>query len=141
MIKGSDIEFYADNFKIIGIVSSLKGYKIAWILNNLLNIQLKKEDNLLIKLINNESLSVSYFNYKLKNKYIRLISNKLNIINNKKSHLITSLSKFDYLIQYSENFFEFESFNIINEIKRDNRIQFANFVDINKLKEKYLLYI
>ena len=141
MIKGSDIEFYADNFKIIGIVSSLKGYKIAWILNNLLNIQLKKEDNLLIKLINNEYLSVSYFNYKLKNKYIRLISNKLNIINNKKSHLITSLSKFDYLIQYSENFFEFESFNIINEIKRDNRIQFANFVDINKLKEKYLLYI
>ena len=141
MIKGSNIEFYADNFKIIGIVSSLKGYKIAWILNNLFNIQLKKEDNLLIELINNESLSVSYFNYKLKNKYIRLISNKLNIINNKKSHLITSLSKFDYLIQYSENFFEFESFNIINEIKRDNRIQFANFVDINKLKEKYLLYI
>ena len=141
MIKGSNIEFYADNFKIIGIVSSLKGYKIAWILNNLFNIKLKKEDNLLIELINNESLSVSYFSYKLKNKYIRLISNKLKIINNKKSHLITSLSKFDYLIQYSENFFEFESFNIINEIKRDNRIQFANFVDINKLKEKYLLYI
>ena len=38
-------------------------------------------------------------------------------------------------------FFEFESFNIINELKRDNRIQFANFVDVNKLKEKYMLYI
>jgi len=41
----------------------------------------------------------------------------------------------------SVNFFEFESFNIINELKRDNRIQFANFVDVNKLKEKYMLYI
>ena len=43
--------------------------------------------------------------------------------------------------QFSVNFFEFESFNIINELKRDNRIQFANFVDINKLKENYMFYI
>ena len=43
--------------------------------------------------------------------------------------------------QFSVNFFEFESFNIINELKRDNHIQFANFVDINKLKENYMFYI
>ena len=54
---------------------------------------------------------------------------------------ISKLSKFDYFLQFSVNFFEFESFNIINELKRDNRIQFANFVDVNKLKEKYMLYI
>ena len=142
MIKGSNIEFYADKFELIGLVSSIKEYKIAWILNNSLNIQLKKEDDILIDLINNDQLSVSNFNYKLKKKYIRLISNKLNMNNNNsKSHFISSLSKFDYLLQFSENFFEFESFNIINELKRDNHIQFANFVDANKLKEKYLLYI
>ena len=141
MIKSSNIEFYADKFEVIGLVSSLKDYKIAWKLNNSLNIQLIKEDNILIELINNEHLSVSNFYFKSKNNYIRLISNKLNMNNNNsKSHFISTLSKFDYLMQFSENFFEFESFNIIDELKRDNHIQFANFVDINKLKEKYLLY-
>ena len=140
-IKRSKIEFYIDDFKVVGIVSNSKEYKIAWILNNLLNINLKKNDNILIKLINNQSISVSCLNYKDKKKYIRLLKNKLNNKENVKPHFIPSLSKFDYLLQFSDNFFEFESFNIINELKRDNRIQFANFVDINKLKENYMLYI
>ena len=76
-----------------------------------------------------------------KKKYIRLLTNRLNNKENVKSHFISKLSKFDYFLQFSVNFFEFESFNIINELKRDNRIQFANFVDVNKLKEKYMLYI
>ena len=40
MIKGSNIEFYADKFEVIGLVSSIKEYKIAWILNNSLNIHI-----------------------------------------------------------------------------------------------------
>ncbi|MEO2084102.1 MAG: IPExxxVDY family protein [Marinoscillum sp.] len=140
-IKRSNIEFYADDFKVVGIVSNSKEYKIAWILNNLLNINLKKSDNILIKLINNKSISVSCLNYKDKKKYIRLLTNRLNNKENVKSYFISKLLKFDYLLQYSVNFFEFESFNIINELKRDNGIQFANFVDVNKLKEKYMLFI
>ena len=140
-IKRSNIEFYADDFKVVGIVSNSKEYKIAWILNNLLNINLIKSDNILIKLINNQLISVSCLNYKDKKKYIRLLTNRLNNKENVKSHFISKLSKFDYFLQFSVNFFEFESFNIINELKRDNRIQFANFVDVNKLKEKYMLYI
>ena len=140
-VKRSKIEFYIDDFKVVGIVSNSKEYKIAWILNNLLNINLKKNDNILIKLINNQSISASCLNYKDKKKYIRLLKNKLNNKENVKPYFIPSLSKFDYLLQFSVNFFEFESFNIINELKRDNRIQFANFVDVNKLKENYMLYI
>ena len=41
-IKRSNIEFYADDFKVVGIVSNSKEYKIAWILNNLLNINFAK---------------------------------------------------------------------------------------------------
>ena len=78
--------------------------------------------------------------FKKNKNYIRLISNKLEN-NIAKTHLISSLSTFDYLIQYSENFFEFESFDIINKLKTNNLIQFANFVDIKLIKEKYLLYL
>jgi len=125
-----------EHYSLIGIVSTCKEYKLAWILNNILDISLAKEKDEKINLINDESIHVSHFIYKRKKKYLRLISNKTS-----KSNLITSLSNFDYLIQFSPNLFEFNSFDIINKLKSDNLIQFANFVDTKLIKEKYLLYI
>ena len=125
-----------ENYSLIGIVSTCKEYKLAWILNNILDISLAKEKDEKINLINNESIDVSHFLYRRKKMYLRLISNKT-----VKSHLIASLSNFDYLIQFSPNLFEFSSFDIINKLKSNNLIQFANFVDTKLIKEKYLLYI
>lgn len=125
-----------ENYSLIGIVSTCKEYKLAWILNNILDISLAKEKDEKINLINNELIYVSHFLYKRKKMYLRLISNKTT-----KSHLITSLSNFDYLVQFSPNLFEFSSFDIINKLKSNNLIQFANFVDTKLIKEKYLLYI
>ena len=125
-----------ENYSLIGIVSTCKEYKLAWMLNNILDISLAKEKDEKINLINNELIYVSHFLYKRKKMYLRLISNKTT-----KSHLITSLSNFDYLVQFSPNLFEFSSFDIINKLKSNNLIQFANFVDTKLIKEKYLLYI
>tara|TARA_B100001559_G_scaffold23146_1_gene18653 strand:- start:488 stop:904 length:417 start_codon:yes stop_codon:yes gene_type:complete len=125
-----------EHYSLIGIVSTCKEYKLAWILNNILDISLAKEKDEKINLINNELIYVSHFLYKRKKMYLRLISNKTT-----KSHLITSLSNFDYLVQFSPNLFEFSSFDIINKLKSNNLIQFANFVDTKLIKEKYLLYI
>ena len=125
-----------EHYSLIGIVSTCKEYKLAWILNNILDISLAKENDEKINLINNELIYVSHFLYKRKKMYLRLISNKTT-----KSHLITSLSNFDYLVQFSPNLFEFSSFDIINKLKSNNLIQFANFVDMKLIKEKYLLYI
>jgi len=123
-------------YSLIGVVSTCKEYKLAWLLNNILDISLAKEKDEKINLINNELIYVSHFLYKRKKMYLRLISNKTT-----KSHLITSLSNFDYLVQFSPNLFEFNSFDIINKLKSNNLIQFANFVDTKLIKEKYLLYI
>ena len=142
MVKNLSLDNNNENndYQLIGIVSSSKEFKIAWIINNSLEVSLSKIDNEIIKLSNGSSLSISHLIYKRNKGYIRLINNK--IIHNKgKSSLISSLSNFDYIIQFSSNFFEFESFNIINKLKSNNDIQFANFVDHKSIKEKYLLSI
>ena len=130
------LKLNVENYSLIGIVSTCKEYKLAWILNNILDISLAKEKDEKINLINNDSINISHFLYRRKKMYLRLISNKTT-----KSHLIVSLSNFDYLIQFSPNLFEFSSFDIINKLKSNNLIQFANFVDTKLIKEKYLLYI
>ena len=101
---------------------------------------MKKESNEKIDLIDNKTIELSFLISRDKNKYFKLISNKL--LNNPfKSHLIASLSNFDYLIQFSINYFDNSPSDIINTLKSDNLIHFANFVDIKLIKEKYLLYI
>ena len=125
-----------EDYSLIGIVSTCKEYKLAWILNNILEISLIKEKDEKIDLINNETIYLSHFLHRRKKAYLRLISNKTTY-----SHLINSLSNFDYLIQFSPNLFEFNSFDIINKLKSNNLIQFANFVDTKLIKEKYLLYV
>ena len=129
-----------EDYSLIGIVSTSKEYKIAWVLNNTLEISLVKEKDEKINLINNETIYISHFVYKREKKYLRLMSNKI-LNSTSKSYLISSLSDFDYLIQFSPNLFEFKSFDIINNLKSNNLIQFANFVDIKMIKEKYLLYL
>ena len=129
-----------EDYQLIGIVSSSKEFKIAWIINDSLKVSLSKIDNEIINLSNGSSISISHLLYKRNRGFIRLINNKI-INDTEKLNLISSLSNFDYIIQFSSNFFEFESFNIINILKSYNDIQFANFVDNNLIKEKYLLYI
>ena len=129
-----------EDYYLIGIVSSSKEYKLAWIIEKLLDISLNKEKNEKIDLIDNRTLEISFLISRDQNKYFKLISNKL--LNNPfKSHLISSLSNFDYLIQFSKNYFDNSSEDIINTLKSDNLIHFANFVDIKLIKEKYLLYV
>ena len=92
-----------EDYYLIGIVSSSKEYKLAWIIEKLLDISLNKEKNEKIDLIDNRTLEISFLISRDQNKYFKLISNKL--LNNPfKSHLISSLSNFDYLIQFSKNY-------------------------------------
>ena len=142
MVKKLDININnKDNdFKLIGIVSTSKEFKIAWIINDSLEVSLSKVDNEIINLSNGTIINISHLLYRRNRGFIRLINNKI-ITKKGKSSLISSLSNFDYVIQYSINFFEFESFNIINKLKSYNDIQFANFVENNSIKENYLLSI
>ena len=125
------------NYNVIGIVSTFKEYKVAWHLNQLFDINLIKKKDEEVRLVNSSVIKISFLEFKIGKRHIKLISNKLK--KSSKSNLISSLSNFDFFIIFSKNFFEFEDYDIIDRLKTNNTFQFANFVDINKLKDKYLL--
>ena len=125
------------NYKVIGIVSTFKEYKVAWYLNQLFDINLIKKKDEEVRLVNSSVIKISFLEFKIGKRHIKLISNKLK--KSSKSNLISSLSNFDFFIIFSKNFFEFKDYDIIDRLKTNNTFQFANFVDINKLKDKYLL--
>ena len=143
MIKNYFDDIYDINYDLFGIVSNIKEYKLAWILNKIFFIDLVKIDDLIIKKHNRKVFQISNYLYQSDEFTIRLLKNKLIYkidINNEK-FLIQKLSKFDYLFQIYNSSTSFNRKEIINKLNSESSIQFANFVNINLIKEKDLLLI
>jgi len=143
MIKNDFNDVYDINYDLFGIVSNIKEYKLAWILNKIFSIDLIKFDDLIITKYNQKTFQVSNYFYETDEFIIRVLKNRLlNRENdNNEKFLINKLSKFDYLFQVYNSSNEFNKRDIINKLNAENSIQFANFVDINLIKEKDLLLL
>ena len=143
MIKNYFDDIYDINYDLFGIVSNIKEYKLAWILNKIFFIDLVKIDDLIIKKHNRKVFQISNYFYQSDEFTIRLLKNKLiyKIDLNNEKFLIQKLSKFDYLFQIYNSSTSFNRNEIINKLNSESSIQFANFVNINLIKEKDLLLI
>jgi len=146
MIKNyfDDIDdLYDINYDLFGIVSNIKEYKLAWVLNKIFFIDLVKIDDLIIKKHNRKVFQISNYFYQSDEFTIRLLKNKLiyKVDLNNEKFLIQKLSKFDYLFQIYNSSTSFNKKEIINKLNSESYIQFANFVNINLIKEKDLLLL
>ena len=143
MIKNYLDDDYEINYDLFGIVSNIKEYKLAWILNKIFSIDLIKFDDLIITKHNQKIFQISNYFYKTDEFITRLLKNRL--INkgsyNNEKFLINKLSNFDYFLQVYNHSNEFNKKEIINKLNTESSIQFANFVDFNLIKEKDLLLL
>ena len=143
-------DFISDDYELIAVHSSLDDYKLAYLLNKALNIQMSK--NLAyVKIVIPEGKS-AFSNYIFddkKNDVIwTLIENKTTIINsNKKStslfeqiditvFLLPEFKKADYLIKIQNIDYGFESEPIIEKILEIKNVTMAYPIDITNLKSK-----
>ena len=134
---------YEIDYNLIGIVSNLKEYKLAWVLNKIFSFDLQKVKNLKIKKQKRNFFEISNFLYQSDDYDIRLIKNKIlrGTDIDEELYLIKNLSRFDYLFQIYDYRKKFNLNIIISKLNSESSIQFANFVDINFVKEKDLLLI
>ena len=134
---------YEIDYNLIGIVSNLKEYKLAWVLNKIFSFDLQKVKNLKIKKQKRNFFEISNFLYQSDDYDIRLIKNKIlrGTDIDEELYLIKNLSRFDYLFQIYDYRKKFNFNIIISKLNSESSIQFANFVDINFVKEKDLLLI
>ncbi len=89
---------YSYNFELLGVRTSLKGYKLAWQLNNNLNTRLTKQQDLVIHF--KKGITGSYDHYAF-----RTPMNNLNLFRNKPvdsekatPELVPEFPHFDFII-------------------------------------------
>ena len=143
-------DFVSDDYELIAIHSSLDDYKLAYMLNKELGIQLSKNLAYVeIAIPEGKSAFSNYIFDDEKNDVVwTLIENKTTIINSNKQttslfeqvditvFLLPEFKKADYLIKIENIDYGFDSESIIEKIQEIKNVTTAYAIDITNLKSK-----
>ena len=129
-------EFTYD-FHVYGIISKVKEFTLSWGINSVSNIELSKEDDLIIDMKGGNEKAVSNYKYTTDILDVHLFKNQLdNSKNLDNKYFIPTLQNFDYLLKID---FEDDSYlidELFMHIRKSNKIESILKLDINKIKEK-----
>ncbi|MEP1031977.1 IPExxxVDY family protein [Ekhidna sp.] len=133
---------YAIDFELFGLVCNKKEYKLAWYLNQALNITLVKQDDIKIEYADNTSIWISNYVYETDFVSIELLQNKLVGSGNIKTKLLMpELKQFDFLLKLKDQTDELSSENVSAIIKDISIIEYTMRLKFDSLKSKEnLLY-
>ena len=123
-------------FELIGLVAPLKDYKMAWLINNILEIKLVKVVDFKMEFLNQPDLIISQYILKKEHGFIQLLRNRSYSNNGLVRHLIPELKFMDYFLVLQDYTFEMDINAYIDNLSADSLIQNAVKLDISKLKSK-----
>ncbi len=137
MKKNRLITSFDFDFSLLAIVSQLKEYKLAWIINQELGIKLVKQHDEIFHFLGNEKLCISNYLYQTEHSSIRLIINRSREeFCASMQLLIPELKQFDFLMLIEG----FEDTLVVQEVrdslKNINGIQMINQISVDQLKSR-----
>lgn len=128
---------YDYDFFLLGIVSAAKEYKLAWKLNNALNIKLVKQEDIVIPQMGGRDLYISNLLYETENSRIRLISNRsMADDSEEKSNLLPELQNFTHFFVLQDESESFDQTEIVDIIKNLDATDYVVSIAPEKLKNK-----
>jgi hypothetical protein len=132
--KRLEIE-YSFDFELIGIISSTKGYKLAWEINLALSTHLIKQNDLIIQYKNNATATYSYYSFENEVNTLKLFRNKPNESELFKNVLVPEFPHYDYII-LSQGEDHFNSNRLQEVLRKISTIELAAFIPLDALKSK-----
>jgi hypothetical protein len=128
---------YDFDFDLIGLITSLKGHKLAWCINNELKIELKKEEDICINFLNEAQLVIINYFFETEHSNFRLIKNKsCEFANIASPYLIPELKEYDYFIQLQDETSIFNASEITGKLKNIGGIEYLKIIETENLKSK-----
>lgn len=132
--KRLEIE-YSYDFELIGVISSAKGYKLAWDINHQLGVHLVKQSDVVIQFNSKITGTYSHFVHKSPLHKLRLFRNKPNEQEAAKNLLVQEFPHFDYIIM-SQGADKIESNRLQEYLRHISSVELVAFIPLDALKEK-----
>lgn len=139
-----DIEYDFD-FDVIGVVSALSPYQLAWNINQSLKIDLVKEQDITID-FTRKSIAICNYLYREKYSYFRIIRNKsmeerttspgelFEIA--RSEYFLPELKKYDYIVLVEGNIRKLYTDEIIDRLHQISKIQLITPIDLDDIRDK-----
>lgn len=123
-------------FELLGFVAPIKDYKMAWVINNCLNIRLVKTNDFELHFLDDSALKISQFIIEKNHGYIQLLKNRaINDVGNV-HYLIPELKIMDYFLLLQDFTFDLNIYAYIEQLSKSNFIQNVVKLDVSKIKSK-----
>jgi len=135
-IKKNKLEIdYSYDFELLGVRTSLKGYKLAWYLNNSLKINLVKVQDLIIHFKKDQTASYDRYTFKTQLNELNLFRNKPSEPENSSPDLVPEYPHFDFILMTQSQ--EKLSGNRLHEYLRNiPSVELATLIPLTALKSK-----
>ena len=126
---------YSYDFELLGVISSAKGYKLAWDMNNHLGIRLIKQQDLTIQFANQITGTYSHFSHDSPLNRIKLFKNKPNETDIVKNLLVQEFPHFDYIVM-SQGADKIDSNRLQEYLRAISSVEMVAFIPLDALKAK-----
>ncbi len=124
------------DFELLGLVSPVKDYKMAWLINRDLDMKLIKSDDLILEFMTLPSLKISQYFLSLPHGFVQLLRNKALNSTNQVSYLIPELKSMDYFLLVQDETFQISINTFASQLAKNRYIQNVMKLDVSKLKSK-----
>lgn len=140
-----DIEYDFD-FEVIGLVSSLAPYQLVWKLNQILGVDIVKNEDIVLD-FKKKDVIISNYLFEEEYSYIRILKNKSNensvVVNptslfdvGQSEYFLPELKKYDYIIQLEGSVNNQYSDVIIDKLNQLDNIQLVMPIDLDDIRDK-----
>lgn len=134
MKKSKLIINYEYNFELIGVTTAVRGYKLAWEINQRLGVQLIKQPDLVVGFKNNEEKAFPFYDYETPLNRLKLFKNTPSDHEFAKYFLIPEFPHYDFIILAAME--EHTPEQLIKLIRSISSVQLAASIPLEGLKSK-----
>lgn len=124
------------DFELLGLVSPIREYRMAWLINQEMDLNLVKADDLELEFLNSPKLEISQYFLSLPHGFIQLLKNKALNTSQQLAYLIPELKNLDYFLLVQDETEQVQLSTFIDQLSKNQLIQSIVRIDISKLKSK-----
>jgi hypothetical protein len=125
------------NFDLLGIVSTVKEYKLVWHINQATGFELTKQNDLNIEFQGNQRIHVSNFEHRTDFLHVHLLKNRLVARSSTTyQYLIDELKQFDYLLKYNDETEQTTIKDVLSLLKTSQVIEYAAILSPELIKSR-----
>ncbi len=124
------------DFELLGLVSPVKDYKMAWLINRELDLNLVKSEDIQIEFLSSAQLEISQYLLSLPHGFIQLLKNKALNTSQQLAYLIPELRNLDYFLLVQDQTQQTSITTFVDHLAKNPYIQSVVRLDISKIKSK-----